>query len=126
MAQAYLLFDFKDEDSAQRARHKVEGWKQGFRLDRKMILKFDRQEAQAGEEGDKEAAEESAKQKNEEKNQRVRAIVRLDFSEHEKLSYQRWIDRIPGEEEFKEAQPRLLKSEDAEYEAMAERFESLD
>jgi hypothetical protein len=33
MAQSIFVFDFgTNEEAAQQARHKVEGWKQGFRL----------------------------------------------------------------------------------------------
>src|ERR1700730_7497855 len=46
MAQSFLVFDFgSDEELAQQARHRVDGWKQGFRLDKKLLLKFDRSEA---------------------------------------------------------------------------------
>src|SRR5580700_11075628 len=43
MAHTYMLFDFgADEEKAQQARHKLEGWKQAFRLDKKLQVKFDR------------------------------------------------------------------------------------
>jgi len=43
MAHIYLLFDFaQDEEKAQRARHKLEGWKQAFRLDKKLLYKMER------------------------------------------------------------------------------------
>src|ERR1051325_1808573 len=45
MAHIYLTFDFgNDEEKAQQARHKLESWKQAFRLDKKMLFKFDRKE----------------------------------------------------------------------------------
>ena len=45
MAHTYMLFDFgADEEKAQQARHKLEGWKQAFRLDKKLQVKFDRGE----------------------------------------------------------------------------------
>src|SRR5262252_3997000 len=45
MAHIYLTFDFgKDEEKAQLARHKLDSWKQAFRLDKKMQGKFDRKE----------------------------------------------------------------------------------
>src|SRR5215470_3513151 len=45
MAHIYLTFDFgKDEEKAQLARHKLDAWKQAFRLDKKMQGKFDRKE----------------------------------------------------------------------------------
>src|SRR5260370_7088856 len=37
MAQTYLLFAFgPDEEKVQQARHKLESWKQAFRLDKKL------------------------------------------------------------------------------------------
>ena len=49
MAQAILIFDFgTNEEAAQQARHKIEGWKQGFRLGDKMICKFEREELAEG------------------------------------------------------------------------------
>jgi predicted lipid-binding transport protein (Tim44 family) len=48
MAHIYMTFDFgTDEEKAQQARHKVDGWKQAFRLDKKLIYKFERS-AQGG------------------------------------------------------------------------------
>src|ERR1700730_18469333 len=46
MAQTYFLFDFgPDEEKVQQARHKLESWKQAFRLDKKLQYKLERQEA---------------------------------------------------------------------------------
>ena len=43
MAHIYMTFDFgTDEEKAQQARHKLDGWKQAFRLDKKLLYKFDR------------------------------------------------------------------------------------
>jgi hypothetical protein len=42
MAHTYMLFDFADEETAQQARHKLETWKQAFRLDKKLQYKLDR------------------------------------------------------------------------------------
>jgi|SRR3990170_5548848 len=115
MAHSFLIFDFgSDEDAAQQARHKVEAWKQGFRLGNKLMVKFDRGEEAAG---DKDAK--AAKQP-------VLLMVRLDFSDHEKLSHQRWIDRIPTETLFRDAKPRILRHNDADFAGAAERFEALD
>jgi hypothetical protein len=45
MAHIYFTFDFgTDEEKAQLARHKLEMWKQAFRLDKKMLYKFERSE----------------------------------------------------------------------------------
>ena len=43
MAHIYMTFDFgTDEEKAQQARHKLDGWKQAFRLDKKLLYKFER------------------------------------------------------------------------------------
>jgi hypothetical protein len=52
--------------------------------------------------------------------------VRLDFSDHEKLSHHRWLDRIPTEEPFKAAKAKIVRSGDPEHSATAERFDALD
>src|SRR5882762_2729624 len=45
MAQTYLLFDFgPDEKKVQQARHKLESWKQAFRLDKKLQYKLEREQ----------------------------------------------------------------------------------
>ena len=37
MAYSFLIFDFgSNEEAAQQARHRIDGWKQGFRLDKKL------------------------------------------------------------------------------------------
>jgi len=54
MAHIYMTFDFgTDEEKAQQARHKLDVWKQAFRLDKKLIYKFERAEAEGvGEDSD--------------------------------------------------------------------------
>jgi hypothetical protein len=117
MAQTFLKFDFgSNEEAVQEARLRVERWKQGFRLDKKLLMKFDREEAEAGG-GEKQAPSE---------NGRIVLLVRLDFSDHEKLSQQRWLDRIPSEAPFRDAQPKVIRHGDAEFASTAERFENLD
>src|ERR1700675_771568 len=120
MAHTYMLFDFgADEEKAQQARHKLEGWKQAFRLDKKLQFKFDRGEETASSEGEEgtEATAKAAKSKSNlkanakttpsdeasGKNGSVRLLVRLYFSGHEKLSEQQWLDRIPADDLFKGA-----------------------
>jgi hypothetical protein len=56
----------------------------------------------------------------------IRLIVRLDFSDHEKLSHQRWIDRIPTEEPFKDASPRILRAGEDDFTKTSDLFDSLD
>lgn len=140
MAQSFLVFDFgTDEDLAQQARHKVDGWKQGFRLDKKLLLKFDRSEAPDGEgqtADDEKAAGEKGKKKGGAKSrskkpadtsakETIQLIIRLDFSDHERLSHQRWLERIPTEAPFKDKQPKVIRQNDAEFGGTAERFDSL-
>ncbi len=143
MAHSFLIFDFgANEDVAQQARHRIDGWKQGFRLDKKLQLKFDRKESAAGagasSKGDADSSKgkggSKGKHKSEEKNGQdseagageIRMIVRLDFSDHEKLSHHRWLERIPGEEPFKTANPRIIRVGDPEFESTSEKFDSLD
>src|ERR1700721_725543 len=105
MAHSYLVFDFgTDEETAQQARHKIEAWKQGFRLGNKMLLKFERVEP---DEQSDAAKASSAKKKSSAKSEKnnsgssVRVFVRLDFSDHEKVSQPRWLDPPPSEGSFK-------------------------
>jgi len=157
MAQSILIFDFgTNEEAAQQARHKVDGWKQAFRLGDKLLMKFDREEAapgqaaaaaappgttakvaaakpsgkaKAGAAAKKGGAKAAAKAETEEKAEpaaRVRVFVRLAFSDHEKLSYQRWLDRIPIEEPFKSAKGEKVRSGESEFTRVSEKFKSLD
>ena len=168
MAQSYLIFDFgANEEAAQQARHRIEGWKQAFRLDKKLLLKFERSEVEtaadektkgekttaettadrtkadqvaatkaSGErtKGEKPKAEKPKAEKTEEEqtraeetndNQHIRLIVRLDFSDHERLSHHRWLERIPTEEPFKDASPQIVRHGEAEFAPTAELFDSL-
>jgi hypothetical protein len=169
MAQSILVFDFgANEGAAQQARHKVEAWKQGFRLGNKMLLKFEREVPAAQNENKPATAEaepaakelakaaagaaKSGKKKTSAKtgaksiakaasrsaaepekveppaapNGKVRLLLRLDFSDHEKLSHQRWLDRIPAEEPFKSTSSQTIRTGDPEFPKIAELFESLD
>jgi hypothetical protein len=149
MAHTYLLFDFgTDEEKAQLARHKLEGWKQAFRLDKKLQYKLERAEDQADPEPDeahkaaetpkteKPKAKVRAKAKNKSKeaeaseeaplaNGKVNLLVRLYFSGHEKLTEQRWLDRIPSEEPFKEASPRVVRQGEEQFDEVVKQFDSL-
>jgi len=131
MAHTYLLFDFgTDEEKAQLARQKLERWKQAFRLDKKLQYKLERpededkaapehaHEAAETPKAEKPKAKSKAKHKSKETeaseedpaaNGKVNLLVRLYFSGHEKLTEQRWLDRIPSEEPFKEASPRVIR-----------------
>src|SRR5580704_3798528 len=130
MAHDFLIFDFDtNEEAAQQARHRVEGWTQGFRLGKKMLLKFEREDCKVPSEEDesepKAKKKRSAKEDSSVAASRIRVLVRLDFSEHEKLSHQRWLDRIPTEEPFKSAKTEIIRQGDPEFDQTAELFDSL-
>jgi hypothetical protein len=155
MAHSYIRFDFgTDEEKAQQARHKLDGWRQAFRLDKKLQYKLDRPEsAGAASPSKPEPAAstpppEKSKGKSAEKakgkaasakasvppaekpspaaNGKVSLLVRLYFSSHEKLSEQRWLDRIPSEEPFKSASPKVVHHSDSEFESTDRQFEALE
>lgn len=138
MAHVYLLFQFAtDEEKAQHARHKLEGWKQAFRLDKKLLYKMERTAA-APADGDGESAKREKKKAKgksaaSEKendtpaaNETIRLLVRLGFSGHEKLSEERWVQRIPSEQPFRDASPVIVKHGEVDFEATEKRFEELD
>ena len=118
MPHIYMQFDFgRDEEKAQLARHKLETWKQAFRLDKKLLYKFERETdgapdpAPVAAKSEKPKAKSKGKGKDEAEapvsNETVKLLLRLGFSNHEKLSEQRWVDRIPTEEPFVAASPKF-------------------
>jgi hypothetical protein len=139
MAHIYLLFDFAtDEEKAQLARHKLETWKQAFRLDKKLLYKFDRATSGDGAEPSEEKkpakaakakgmAKSKAKGEDSEtaSTEPVKLLIRLAFSSHEKLSEQRWIDRIPSEAPFQAASPKVVKPNDTDFVETEKQFEDL-
>jgi hypothetical protein len=136
MAHIYLLFDFaQNEEKAQQARHKLEGWKQAFRLDKKLLYKVERtgEAPTDGEEKPAKAEKGKAKGKapaNKEAtpstaNEDIKLFIRLAFSGHEKLSEQRWVQRIPAEEPFQAASPKVVRAGDEAFEATEKQFEEL-
>jgi hypothetical protein len=154
MAHIYMTFDFgTDEEKAQQARHRLDGWKQAFRLDKKLLYKFER----ATPEGDGATATEAAPAKEEaakaekpakggkagkggsakpkapkEKADKAEAAgpvklhLRLAFSGHEKMTEERWLKRIPTEEPFKGAEPETVKTDDAGFAEIEGKFEGLE
>jgi|KBSSwiStaDraftv2_1062776.scaffolds.fasta_scaffold919347_2 hypothetical protein len=156
MAHIYMTFDFgTDEEKAQQARHKLDGWKQAFRLDKKLIYKFER----ATPEGDGASAAEAApakqaavrvekpakggkggsakakapKETKEEKSEVAVALtgpvklhLRLAFSGHEKMTEERWLKRIPTEEPFKGAEPETVKTGELGFAEIEGKFEGLE
>jgi hypothetical protein len=162
MAQSYLIFDFgSNEEAAEEARRTIDRWKQAFRLDKKLMTKFEREKlgdaveqagdstasdaqpktskADAAQKPGGEAAKKMAgkdrkktggeetdeppEQADEQIEERITLIVRLEFSDHEKLSHRRWLARIPTEEPFKKAQPKAVEHGDPEFAAVMERFQ---
>jgi hypothetical protein len=145
MAHIYMHFDFgADEEKAQEARHKLDGWKQAFRLDKKLQYKLERpedaDEEEAAADDDSSSAQKSSgktkpkssthkksgKESSADTSGNVSLLVRLYFSSHEKLSAQRWIDRIPTEEPFKAASPKILRQGDKGFDAAVKQFADLD
>ncbi len=141
MAHIYMHFDFgADEEKAQQARHKLDVWKQAFRLDKKLQYKLDRPEDDEAEaEAEEPAAEDNEKPKTKSKGHptkdgqsdddgavNVSLLVRLYFSSHEKLSEQRWIVRIPTEEPFKGASPKILRQGEPGFDAAVKQFADLN
>lgn len=148
MAHTYMVFEFPDEEKAQQARHKLEGWKQAFRLDKKLQVKFDRGDevaAEGAEDSEPEARQDEASKKSEKSKAKgksakgkkddgadeaaaggpVQLIVRLYFSGHEKLKEQQATDRISGDEIFKKAQVKAVHEGQAGFEDAVKRFEEL-
>jgi len=156
MAHTYMVFEFPNEEKAQQARHKLEGWKQAFRLDKKLQVKFDRGDEAAAEtaeaaeaaEAEHESAEDhkkgakakasakSAKATKSKKSDRseeevadsgpVKLLVRLYFSGHEKITEKQWLDRIPADELFKVAQPHVIHEKDAAFDETLKQFDTLE
>jgi len=147
MAHIYMQFDFAtDEEKAQLARHKLEVWKQAFRLDKKLVYKFERSGETAVAEGfegaqskvpkvkshskpksrKKASKERDAKDGEFENGGNVQLLVRLGFSGHEKLSEHRWVERIPTEEPFVSASPVTVKPDDVQFADFEKRFENLE
>jgi hypothetical protein len=151
MAHTYITFDFgADEEKAQQARHKLEGWKQAFRLDKKLQIKFDRGDAAQGD-GDANLSEEADEPEKPAKSGKgakpksgakaaskggekadagnkgeVKLFVRLYFSGHEKMSEKQWLERIPADDLFKGASPKIIRDGDNNFADTVKHFDSLE
>jgi len=145
MAHIYLTFDFgKDEEKAQQARHKLDSWKQAFKLDKKMQGKFDRKEdgtatvaapAAAPAKSEKKAEGKSAKGKGKTEsepaklassNVEIKLILRLAMPSHEKLTEQRLLKRISSEEPFASASPKTIREGEGGFGEVDSRFSELE
>ena len=152
MPHIYFSFDFgTDEEKVQQARHKLEMWKQAFRLDKKMLYKFEREseaEASSADGGQKiEETEKAGKKGKPAKAGKpksggkrteeadggagaatgnVKLYLRLAFSGHEKMTEERLLKKIPSEEPFSGFSPQAVKDQDADFAELEAKFDSLD
>src|SRR5579885_3748040 len=88
MFQSYLIFEFAPEaPELQQVRQRLSGWRQALRLGNRLQFKF----------SDAEAPPDAST----ENTPKIQLWVRLEFSPHERLSYQQWLERLRTEEPFK-------------------------
>jgi len=144
MAHIYLTFDFgNDEEKAQQARHKLESWKQAFRLDKKMLYKFDRKEdgvapeaAPAAPKGKTGKAVGSRGTKGKVKTDHepaklapstadIKLILRLALPNHEKFTEQQLLKRFPVEEPFRSVASKTIREAEAGYTELDSHFQEL-
>lgn len=163
MPESFMVFDFgENEDAAQQARHRLEAWRQAFRLGDRLKFKFERttpepaaaSSADTSAEaspaaGDKPAPKMKTQSKSKSSKNKTEAgdppksldeaaspapatpdhfrlVVRLEFPLHEKLSFQRWFDRLPAEAPFESTEKRILRPNQDGFESTAELFDKLD
>jgi hypothetical protein len=150
MAHIYMSFDFgTDEEKVQQARHKLEMWKQAFRLDKKLLYKFERESNEGASADDgahkheqsetapkKSTSAKPAKSKTKAKTEpdksaeastgKVKLYLRLAFSGHEKMTEERLLKKFPAEEPFSEMSPNAVKEGDSEFGELEAKFDSLD
>lgn len=147
MPQTLIVFDFgANEEAAQQARHRLEGWRQVFRLGDRLKLKFERQAPSAAPEpaeaepakakkgkgksagksdGKKKASGDEGGKTQAPDADRLRLMVRLEFSSHEKLSYQQWIGRIEAEPLLQGTNRKIWQRGQEGFDEAAETFDSL-
>jgi hypothetical protein len=124
--QTFLVFDFgANEDAAQQARHRLDGLRQGFRLGSKVQFKFERQDSDLSEKEDVSGKGKKKEEKPESK-ARVRLLVRLDFSNHEKHLFQEWLRRIPADEAFKSAKSEVIHHDQPAFVPTSDLFDNLN
>ena len=147
MAHIYMSFDFgTDEEKAQQARHKLEMWKQAFRLDKKLLYKFERmadevaatdESAEPAEKSEKapksakppksgKSATKAKSDKPAAANGNVKLYLRLAFSGHEKMTEERLLKMFPSEQPFSELSPKAVKDGDEEFGELQEKFDALE
>src|SRR5262249_20922929 len=115
-------------EKAQQALHKLQSWKQAFRLDKKLQFKFERGDNAERQTNPTQKSKAKAKSSDSgaDKDGDVKLLVRLYFSAHERLSEQRWLARIPIEEPFKGASPKISKEDAAEFPEILKKFDALN
>src|SRR5271156_4597984 len=138
MAHTYMLFDFgADEEKAQLARHKLEGWKQAFRLDKKLQYKLERGEAEsetkaapepaakavAAPKAEKPKANAKAKGKQKPADADAKESANDAVPSNGKVNL---LVRLPSEEPFKEASPKVVLQNEPQFDEVVKQFESLE
>ena len=145
MPQTLFFFDFGvNEEAAQQARHRLEGWRQAFRLGDRLRIKFERQSPSPSTAAEPVEAEPAKTKKGKGKSagegktadsdsqktqatdsERLRLMVRLEFSNHEKLSYQQWIGRIEAEPLLQGTDRQVWQRGQDGFDKATETFDSL-
>ena len=93
-------------------------WRQAFHLNKKLEYKFEREATEKGSKKEEKHEKEAPSD--------IRIIIQMQFSDHEKLSQQRWVERINAEEPFKSASPTLIRHGESAFEKTKTLFESLE
>ncbi len=145
MAHTYLTFEFgSDEKKAQEARHKLESLKAAFKLDKKMLYKFERKEEGAAPAVAAEPAKASDAKSKDSKAGRgakkadpeptklassgadIKLILRVALPNHERFTEQRLFKRISEDETLKSSSPKTIRQSDKSFGDLDARFEELD
>lgn len=100
--ETYMVFEFEQAALAAQAKARITEWVKAFRITFGQLT----------------AAEERGEQS-------ATLIVRLAFGEHEKLAYERWLDRLEREVPFAQTRMRLVRSADAAFIPLKEQFRQL-
>lgn len=118
MFQSYLIFRFASEaHELRRARQQLESWRQAFRLGTRLQFKIDVNRVQTETQPGSEPTPPSSGD--------VELLVRLEFSPHERRSFERWVERLRREEPFRSALIRELDGRQPSFAEMEERFRLL-
>jgi len=81
-AHLYAVRSRSDEEKVQQARHKLESWKQAFRLDKKLQYKLEREQADAPSESGAKA--ERPKPKNQSREGKIKIQIQFKIRRNRK------------------------------------------